>query len=171
MPDFWIDSDVLISAKDGLLAFDIAPRFWVSFDAHVLAGHVSSPSKVYDELTTEFHDDELAAWARERKDTHFVEPDDAVQASFTQIADYVLGIYAQAFADLFLDGADPWLVAYAMTHGGRVITLETMANLPNPNRQTGRIDSRVKIPNICSQFGVQIASLPQMLRELGVNDL
>ena len=78
-------SDVLISAKDGLLAFDIAPRFWVSLDAHVHAGHISSPSSVYDDLTTEFHDDELAAWARERKDTHFVEPDVAVQASFTSL--------------------------------------------------------------------------------------
>ena len=171
MPEFWIDSDVLISAKNGLLAFDIAPRFWIALDTYVHVGRISSPSKVYEELTTEFHDDELAAWARERKDTHFVEPDDAVQASFTRIADYVLAIYAQAFAHPFLDGADPWLVAYAMTHGGRVVTLETMANLPNPDRQTGRINARVKIPNICSQFGVQPASLPQMLRELGVDDL
>lgn len=171
MPDFWIDSDVLISAKDGSLAFDIAPRFWISIDTHVHAGCISSLIKVYDELTTEFHDDELAAWARERKETHFVVPDDAVQASFTQIADYVLAIYAQAFADPFLDGADPWLVACAMTRGGRVVTLETMASLPNPDRRTGLINAKVKIPNICIQFGIQPASLPQMLRGLGVNDL
>lgn len=171
MPEFWIDSDVLISAKNGLLAFDIAPRFWVSLDAHVQAGQISSPSKVYDELTTEFHEDELATWARERKETHFVEPDDAVQSSFRIVADHVLANYAQAFTHPFLDGADPWLVAYAMTRGGRVVTLETLANLPNPDRRTGLINSKVKIPNICNEFGVQLATLPQMLRELGVNDL
>ena len=113
----------------------------------------------------------MASWARERRNTHFVDPDEAGQASFTPIADYVLVIYSQAFADLFLDGADPWLVAYAMTYGGRVVTLETLASLPNPDRRTGLINSKVKIPNICNHFGVQLATLPEMLRELGVNDL
>jgi len=171
MVDFWLDSDVQINAKEGELAFDIAPRFWANLDYHVAAGRVSSPVKVYEELTTEFHDDELAAWARARKDTHYLPPDDAVYAALTRVADYVVATYAKAFADTFLDGADPWLVAYAMAYGGSVVTRETTANQPNPSRATNRVESKVKIPNICHHFGVRLVSLSDMLRELGVNDL
>ena len=171
MVDFWLDSDVLINAKNGPLAFDIAPRFWITLDNHVAAGRVSSPISVYEELTTEFHDDELAAWARERRDSHFRTPDDAAYAALTRIADYVVAMYGKAFGDDFLDGADPWLVAYAMSYGGRVVSQETSIIQPNPNRATNLVESKVKIPNICGIFGVQPISLTDMLRELGVNNL
>lgn len=171
MPDFWLDSDVLIDAKDGLLAFDIAPRFWASLDHHVNAGRVASLTNVYEELTTEFHDDELASWARERRDTHFVAPDEAAYSAMTRVADYVVATYAKAFADAFLDGADPWLVAYGVAYGGQIVTGETSINQPNPDRGTGLINAKVKIPNICRVFEVEYIGLPAMLRALGVNDL
>ena len=106
MVDFWLDSDELINAKNGPLAFDIAPRFWANLDHHVAAGSVSSPVKVFEELTNEFHDDDLAAWTRARRDTHFTSPDDEVYAALTKVADYVVATYGKAFADDFLDGAD-----------------------------------------------------------------
>ena len=127
--------------------------------------------KVFEELTNEFHDDDLAAWARARRDTHFTSPDDEVYAALTKVADYVVATYGKAFADDFLDGADPWLIAHAMAHGGRVVSRETTINQPNPNRNTNLVESKVKIPNICGIFEVQPVSLSEMLRELGVNDL
>lgn len=171
MVDFWLDSDIQIAAKEGALAFDIAPRFWANLDYHVAEGRVSSPVKVYEELTTQFHDDELAEWVKTRKDTHYLAPDDSVYAAFTQVADYVVATYGKAFADVFLDGADPWLIAYAMAHGGSVVTGETTINQPNPSRATGRVEARVKIPNVCHHFDIRPVSLSVMLRELGVNDL
>lgn len=57
-----------------------------------------------------------------------------------------------------------------MVSGGRIVTNErSNANrLPNPNRATGLIDSAIKIPNICHQFDVPVATLPQMMRSLGI---
>ena len=94
-----------------------------------------------------------------------------VQYEFTRIADYVVATDAKAFADEFLDGGDPWLVACSLAFGGGGGSLETLANLPNPDRRTGQIASKVKIPSICTEFGLQASSLPQMLRALGINDL
>ena len=171
MPDFWLDSDVLISAKNGLLAFDIAPRFWAALDCHFEAVRISSPVMVYEELTSNYHQDELADWARARRATHFTDANEQTQEQFTHIADYVVSAYEPAFAEAFLDCADPWLIAYAVCLGGVVVTGEAFGNLPNPNRRTGLIGARVKIPNVCARFNVQVVSLAGMLRALGVTDL
>ena len=59
----------------------------------------------------------------------------------------------------FSQGADGWLVAYAMSHNVILVTLETFQ--PNVKR-------RVPLPNVCDQFGVARMDTFEMLCELGV---
>ena len=67
MPEYWIDTNVFIQAKNGLYALDVAPEFWAFLDSMNEAGRVASSSLVRDELLVGM--DELAEWARERGET------------------------------------------------------------------------------------------------------
>lgn len=59
----------------------------------------------------------------------------------------------------FASGADGWLVAFAQIHEKRIVTLEQ----PAPYSQTS-----IKIPDVCSQFGVETSTPFSMLRSLSV---
>ncbi|MCH8949600.1 MAG: DUF4411 family protein [Chloroflexi bacterium] len=137
------------------------PGFWTFIDVMVQQGTVCCPVSVYDELVGRT-DDELAAWAGEREGLpFFLEPDEAVQEFVGDVAAHVTSKYGstKAVAD-FLDGADPWLIAYARIHGGTVITLEAGA-IPGKT-------SKVKIPIVCDDLGVSWDSLFEMLEKLGM---
>ena len=58
-----------------------------------------------------------------------------------------------------LKGADAWLVAYASVLGGSVVTGET---------EVGIGAKKVKIPNLCQEFHVDIKTLWEMLDALDV---
>jgi len=59
----------------------------------------------------------------------------------------------------FARSADGWLVAYAMTKGGIIVTHERYSK-----------DKLIKVPlpNVCRNFGVQYVDTFKMLRELGI---
>ena len=160
MPDYWLDSNVFIEGRKGPYSFDIAPRFWAVIDDMVAVGRVSSSTLVYDELIDV--QDELADWARERRTSGiFVEPDTVVQGVFQQIVDYVNNHYTNTNqVARFLGKADPWVIAQAATDASAVVTLEI---------EVPANSQKVKIPNVCNQFGVRHVNTYQMLRELGVS--
>ncbi len=159
MVDYWLDADIFISSKNGSYGFDIAPGFWAFIEQKATEGIIATSTLVYDELVTEA-DDELAQWAKQRKDIGlFVTPDESVQRSFQRVADHVNSSYAAPEAALFLRGADPWLISHALTHGGQVVTFEV---------KKGIGAKRVKIPNVCDHFGIPRENLYQVLRMLGL---
>ena len=157
MPEYWIDTDAFIEAKNGLYALDVAPEFWAFWDRMNDAGRAASSMLVRDELLVGM--DELAEWASERGATSmFVEPDEGTQVAFQEVAQHVSDRYEPNQARKFLAVADPWLTAHAIASGGKVVTQETRA---------GENSQRVKIPNVCDAFGVESLNMYDMLRELG----
>ena len=160
MPDYWIDASVFIQAKNGPYGFDIVPGFWAFLDGMSQSGAVASSSQVYDELIAD-SEDELSAWARERRGPPlFVEPDDRVQEALGGIADHVIGSYERNQAAQFLRGADPWLIAHVVAYGGSVATQETRVDASS---------KKVKIPNVCDVFGIESVNMFRMLRALGAS--
>ena len=157
MPDYWLDANVFIEAKNGPYGFDIAPGFWRILDEKTQTGQISSSRMVYDELVGG-KEDALAEWARSRRSELFAEPDEDVQAEFVRVADHVDTHYDRSEAAAFLDGADPWIIAHAIAHGGVVVTSETRA---------GPEAKKPKIPNVCDVFHVKPVHYYDMLRELG----
>jgi hypothetical protein len=156
MAQYWLDSNVFIEAKDGPYSFDILPDFWVWLEQQAVTGIICSSSTVYEELLA--GNDDLAAWVRARKDCGlFILPDQSVQTKFTEIADYVKRRYDDANSALFLERADPWVIAHASCDGGTVITHES--HVPENSR-------KAKIPNVCNQFRVKWANTYGMLRDL-----
>ncbi len=154
MPEYWLDSNAYMESQKRYYAFDIAPGFWRLLEEQARAGIIASPTLVFDELVR--GDDDLVGWARSLRAILFIDPDEAVQRSFVEVADYVQQTYSMNGRD-FLSGADPWLIAHAKAHGGVVVTMEVRA-------PTSR---RPKIPDVCDHFGVTTMNLFEMLRRLG----
>ena len=94
MADFWLDADVFIESKNGLYGFDLVPGFWQLLDQKANEGVIASSTMVYDEIVT--GNDDLASWARERRNMGlFVEPDEPVQATLREIADFVVVVHVR----------------------------------------------------------------------------
>jgi len=157
---FWLDANVFIEANRKYYAFDLAPGFWNLLEQQCDAHVIKSPYEVFLELADS--GDELTEWAKARRDAGnlFVEPDEHVQAAFSEIADFVTETYSEAAAAYFLDGADPWVIGHAKCDSGTVVTMEKLA---------GPGSGTAKIPNVCREFSVEYIDTFGMLRELGVS--
>lgn len=155
-----LDANVFIEAARRYYAFDIAPPFWESLVQHAASGRIVSIDHIKKEL--ERGKDELAEWATSQFSDAFASTDEEdVASSYTKVMSWV---YAQdQFSDAakadFADGADGWLVAYAMSKGHIVVTHEVL----DPG-----IKRKVPIPNVCDAFDVVCVDTFGMLRELGV---
>ena len=57
----------------------------------------------------------------------------------------------------FADGADGWLVSYALVHGLKLVTEEVY-----------NIRKRVPLPNVCRQFNIETLNTFALLRELEI---
>jgi hypothetical protein len=155
----WLDTNVLIQAKDGPFRFSVAPAFWSALEKQTQIGTIRVPKMVYDEIVADEPKDDLARWIKLRRNNGFCVPaSEAVQTSFAQIADHVMNKYEGPFAAEFLRVADPWVIAHAMESNGTVITFET----------TSFGAKRVKIPNVCADLNVARMNLYDMLQSLGI---
>ena len=154
---YCLDANVFIQAKNGPYGLDFHPSFWKFMAVQVDAEVICSPKMVYDELAS--GEDDLADWVKDRKDQGmFVVPDERIQVVFGDIADNVEQKYANHHARLFLDGADPWVIAHAKVQGAVVVTHEKLVNDES---------AKVKIHNVCVHFGVKYVDTYEMLRTLG----
>lgn len=157
MANYYLDANTLIQAKNGPYAMDVHETFWKFIDEKIEARVIASSVMVYKEWTD--GNDDLAQWAKDRKDSgFFLEPTEQAQTIFGEIADYVTNNYGSPHVERFLAGADPWIIAQAKADGAAVVTHEVRVN------QESR---KVKIPNICEQFQVEWMNLYRMLHDLG----
>ncbi len=157
MPEFWLDTNSLIEPNKGPYGFDIAPGFWRFLERKIEERVIASSTLVLEELKEV--EDELRQWAEDHSDC-FAEPDEDVQTVAGQIADYVNENYPNHHATDFLSGADPWVIAQAKVHGGKVITFETLVP---PN------STKPKIPNVAAAFQVETMNIYAVLRQLGLS--
>ena len=164
---YCLDADVFIQAHRLYYSFDIAPSFWNALVTHAQQGLTYSPLAVFEEIIAG-EKDELSKWTKKHKELIFREPTPAVNESYTEIANYVTINYEIHQVNLFLNGADPWVIAHAMVHVDNVVvTQETLKN-EQRNANTSRIEGKIKIPNICRHFGVKWINTFTLLRELRI---
>ena len=155
-----LDTNVFIEAARRYYAFDLAPVFWESILHHAANGRIYSIDRVKVEL--ERGKDELAEWATSQFSNAFASTDEEdVTNSYASVMGWVRaqGQFSDAAKADFADGADGWLVAYAMSKSQIVVTHEVL----DPG-----IKRKVPIPNVCEAFSVSYVDTFAMLRELGV---
>jgi len=154
-----LDSNIFIEAKNYYYGFKTFPGFWKWLDVEQAQGRLGSIQPICSELLK--GDDELSAWAKDRKDSGWFVPvdDEQTQLNLTKIANWVMEQpYKEAAKTDFLSGGDPWLIAKAMTLEATVVTLETFDALTK---------KKVKIPNVCHTFGITYMDTFELLGTMG----
>ncbi|RMO85586.1 hypothetical protein ALQ32_03844 [Pseudomonas syringae pv. tagetis] len=154
---FLLDSNTLIEAKNRYYGMTICPAYWQWLLLKNQAFFLASIGPVKDELTKGH--DELADWAKENSTFFQSISDEETQAEFVKVATLVAqtqGMKTGAMED-FLKGADPWLIARALTSGATVVTHEVR-----------NLDAKRKfiIPNLCEQLNVPYMNTFELLHHL-----
>ena len=156
---FALDASFFIEAKQGYLAFDIAPKFWELLLELAVAGRVESIDQIYKEIGR--GRDALAIWAGGDFREHFATCDNSkVIDHYRKIMQWVGAQerFKPSEVVRFAKGADGWLIAYAMVKGRVVVTNER----PDPS------SPKVKIPDVCKAFEVAYSNPFAMIRDLGI---
>jgi len=155
-----LDANVFIEAARRYYAFDIAPAFWRALVAHAKNGRIRSIDPVKNEIVR--GNDELRTWTNSDFHKGFVPTTNKnVIEAYRCVIAWVReqAQFDDAAKAEFADGADGWVIAYAIAKRCVVVTHEQF----NPI-----IRRKVPIPNVCQKFGVQYVDTFQMLRDLGV---
>jgi hypothetical protein len=145
---YLLDANTLIEAKNRYYSMTICPGYWSWILQSHGQGVVASIDTVCEELKQ--GNDDLAQWAKQHDDLFWQVSDDATQAAFTEVATHVANTAAQmkpGAVEEFLSGADPWLIAKAMTTQECVLVTQEKLDLQRKNKFI--------IPNICQHFGVK----------------
>lgn len=153
---FLLDANTYIQAKNQYYGMDICPAYWDWLDQQVELGELASIDMVGMELKAGH--DELAKWAKDRPH-HFISNDDeATQQVFIGIVQHLMtGDYNAGSRDNFIAKADPWIIAKASVLGATVVSHESRLE---PTTK------KVKVPNVCDEFGVTCISTFELLRSL-----
>ena len=156
---YWLDTNVFVEAKRRYYRFNVVPAFWSWLDESVKDGRLVSSTEVFEEIKGQ--EDDLSDWVADRKDSGlFVPPSDDAQAAYAEITQYVVDNYEAPFATEFLEKADPWLIAQASVAEDDDVVVTQEVWVPPEAK-------KVKIPNICDQFGVPYRNTFEAMEELG----
>ncbi len=113
---------------------------WKQLDGLIATGRMLSSVEVYNELKKK--DDELASWAKDRKDELFREIDDPVQDAVVAL----MRMYPKLVdTSKGKSGADPFVIAQAMGANPMLIVV---------TQEDGGSEARPKIPYVCAQQGI-----------------
>jgi hypothetical protein len=158
-----LDSDVFIAAKNAYYAFDICPGFWDSIIRANTQNRVHSIDRIKAELLAGQPEEDLVLWVKRSLPAEFFQStqSQSVIDAYTEIALWIQRSrqYLDRAKAKFATEADGWLVAYSMVHGTTVVTNEQ----PRPDSQ-----SRVLLPDLCTQFKVQSQNTFTMLRGMAM---
>lgn len=155
---YLLDANTLIEAKNRYYHMAICPGYWQWLQQKSQSGEVASIDSVANELLR--GNDELAEWVAGHQNLFLPVSDAPTQHAFGTIAAHVAAESVRmkpGAMEEFLAGADPWLVAKAMTTGATVVTHEAF------NLETKK---KFLIPNLCRHFNVRWMDTFQLLHAL-----
>ena len=150
---YLLDANVFIQARRLHYGMDFCPAFWDWLIAANEANNVFSIERVGDELLS--GGDELADWADDRGADFFMKPDPTLLAALSTVSAWAAGqSYEPAAVSTFLQVADYYLVAHALSHGHTVVTHE----------KASTSTKKIKIPEPCIGLGIKCVTPYEMLR-------
>ena len=155
-----LDTNVFIEAHRRYYAFDIHPGFWDCLYHLFKTNQAVSLDRVRTELLR--FNDALSEWVENTPNSFFVSTSDhAIVNMYMAVMNWLDAedqYLDQAKYD-FAQGADGWLVSFAIVYGLNLVTEEVYDK---------NIRRRVPLPNVCKQFGVETFNTFSMLRSLGI---
>ena len=163
---YLLDTNVFIQAHRFYYPFDVFPAFWSWLEAEFNNGILISISLVLDELkggkTKSENTDILYRWVVDSLGKcSFPEPDDdPTQTNFQKISEWIMDNrkFRNHAKEVFLNCADPWLIAKAKAEGYTIVTQE---------KSDPKSRKKIFIPDVCNQFNVPYIDTIQLIRVLG----
>jgi hypothetical protein len=151
---FVFDTSAFINGSRHHYFLDTMPGVWTLVEAAIEDGRVVIPREVYRELLAQ--DDEITALVR-RHEEAIAEPSERVQRRAGELQ----GMFPKpGLRDL----ADPFIMAEAESRGFAVVTYEGITFAGEPAKKADD-----KLPALCEQVGIACCTLPQALRDLGLD--
>ena len=155
---YLLDANVLIAAANGLFQLDRVPQFWSWLEDMGHQGRVAVPVEIWEEFKD--GNDLLAAWARsgDMKDALLL----VEEADPGLVGEVVSVGYAADLSDTEIAevGRDPFLIAYAYSRPDERVVVT--GEVSRPGRQRGRR----KVPDVCSDLGVECMDLVGLINTL-----
>jgi hypothetical protein len=143
-----VDSSALIHAYRRIYRPKNFGFVWVGFDKLIAEGRFKSSIEVYNELQKK--DDELFAWCKERKETMFVDIDDATQeivakimAAHPKLVDTAKG----------KSGADPFVIALAKAANPQMMVV------------TEEYPGKERIPDVCDAQKIDHCGIADLIEK------
>lgn len=156
---YLLDAGVFIEAKRRFYGLDFCPGYWAWLMREATTGTLRSIERVADEIGAQ--QDELSAWAATLPRGFFLRPDATFSTAFQRVSQWALtsGFQSAAYNE-FLDVADSFLVAQALSGDHTVVTLEKPATTPSRRK--------IKVPDACAGVGVRCMTPYALMRLQGV---
>ena len=158
MSSYWIDADVLISAKNGTYPLNtrVAEVFWSILAGAFEEGTVKMTRRARKEVLS--GDDDLADWLSRRRDLVTETPREVQDFAKKEIGGYLYSKdqhnYLMRHINRFSSGADPWIIAHAKIDGGAIVT----------NEESEPKSRKPKIPDVCSHFKVKCIHVHKLIK-------
>ncbi|XBS69909.1 DUF4411 family protein [Acerihabitans sp. KWT182] len=157
-----LDANIFIEAQNTYYCLDVCPGFWDFLGERFSTGELISIRNVYDEIA--YKDEYIFDWLKDRKSFFGSVDDEQTQIYFGQVVNYVQKEYTSRKSNnpninIFLGGADPWLIAKAKALSATLVTHEIKAGLGS---------YKPKIPDVCENFGVSTIRTNDLLRSLQI---
>jgi hypothetical protein len=161
MSVYLVDANFFIQAHRAIYPLDVALSFWNKVKELAQNGNIISIDKVKDEIYQ--NEDDLKKWCEANLPDNFFHDSSITLSEYSTIAVWANSMshhYKPSALQEFLDAAeaDAWLIAFSLNQGVPLITYEKSE--PNSKK-------KVKIPDVCIQFGVSYHSTIEMFRLLG----
>ena len=158
MEEWILDTNIFINAAHKYYSMDFCPAFWQWLLQNT--NHVFSIDMVKDELDEK--KDDVSAWCRDNLPKGFFrKSDEGVQDCYGKVVEYINSLpespYSLNKKNDFLSGADPMLIAYAMEHGGILVTDEKL----NPAAH-----KKIYLPSVAEHFKIKCTDIFDVLRQL-----
>jgi hypothetical protein len=153
-----LHANTLIEAKNRYYGMAICPGFWQWLLLKNKSFALASIEPVMDEVTK--GNDDLAGWVKDNSGFFHATTDQETQLAFAEVVGLVVDQAPRmriGAMEEFLAGADPWLIAKAMTTGATVVTQEVL------DLKTKR---KFIIPNICREVNVPFLNTFELLHRL-----
>ena len=160
----FLDSNILIAAKNDIYPFDIFPSFWEFIKDSIQSEKLIVLDVVKNELLA--GNDDLTTWFKDLNAPIMSINNQNIVDAYAQISMHVYSLshnYKPSVIDSWfgnMKAADPWLIAASAAYNGRILTNETDLR-PNAKK-------RLLIPNIAADFSIQCIKLTQFMRELEI---
>lgn len=144
-----IDTSALIHAWLRAYPPSRFPNLWAKIDELIDNGRLFASIEVYHELQKK--DDEVAAWAKDRKEALFRDLDESTEAALIEVMEKYPRLVDTRKGR---SGGDPFVIAVAKASGGcAVVTEEKYGSVKAP-----------KIPDVCALENIECINLLDLIK-------